>query len=131
MNRNFLCSFILVVAPLAALAQDPLAAAGGRGRGAADAGPPTKSTYIPLTGNANAVIVEPLTLNANSRFVIIHTHPEHANNINSDGMPLVKYGYRVMGVNYYGREQLYYDFIPGLAAAIKAARAIPGVEKVI
>ena len=104
---------------------------GGGGRAARQAGPPTKTTFLQLTGNANATLVEPVTLNAKSRIVIVRTHPEHVNNISQDGRPLVDYGYRVMALNYYGREQLYYEFIPGIAAAIKAARAIPGVEKVV
>jgi len=94
-------------------------------------GPPTKSTFIQLSNNANAVLIEPAALNEKSRIVIIRTHPEHVNNLSSNGGPLVGYGYRVMSVNYYGREQLYYEFIPPIAAAIKAARAIPGVEKVL
>ena len=97
----------------------------------APGGVPSKSTFIQLGNNANAVLVEPATLNEKSRIVVIRTHPEHINNLSSNGAPLVNYGYRVMSVNYYGREQLYYEFIPPLAAAIKAARAIPGVEKVV
>jgi pimeloyl-ACP methyl ester carboxylesterase len=97
----------------------------------APSGAPTKSTFIQLGNNANAVLVEPVTLNEKSRIVVIRTHPEHINNLTANGAPLTNYGYRVMSVNYYGREQLYYEFIPPLAAAIKAARAIPGVEKVV
>ena len=129
----------LALLPIAAIAQGPPVSPedvqqgrGGRGgRGAQPPGPPTKTTFLPLSGNANAVLVEPVTLNAKSRIVIIRTHPEHVNNINNNGRPLVDYGYRVMAVNYYGREQLYYEFIPPLAAAIKAAKAIPGIERVV
>ena len=123
-------------ASVAVLALACCAAAGAQnpeeqGRRFPQSGPPSKSTFIPLGNNANAVLVEPQTLNQKSRIVIIRTHPEHINNLTSNGGPLVGYGYRVMSVNYYGREQLYYEFIPPLAAAIKAARAIPGVEKVV
>jgi hypothetical protein len=34
-------------------------------------------------------------------------------------------------LNYYGREVSYYEFLQPLAAAIKALRAMPGVEKVV
>jgi pimeloyl-ACP methyl ester carboxylesterase len=110
----------------------PQGRGGGGGRGARQpAGPPTKTTFLQLTNSSNAVLIEPVTLNSRSRIVVIRTHPEHVNNLNTDGRPLVDYGYRVMALNYYGREQIYYEFIPPLAAAIKAARAIPGVEKVV
>jgi hypothetical protein len=36
-----------------------------------------------------------------------------------------------MMLNYYGPETSYYEFIPPIAAAIKALKALPGVEKVV
>jgi hypothetical protein len=111
LNKTILAAVIAAVAllPLAARAQDAAGAAGrGAVRGARQpASPPTKTTFLRLTGNANATLIEPVTLNANSRFVIIRTHPEHANNINGDGRLLVNYGYRIMQVNYYGKEQIF------------------------
>ena len=129
-------ALLVLMSTMAASAQAPTQVQAGppQGRGAGRQqapGVPTKVTFLQLTNNANAVLVEPATLNLRSRVVIIRTHPEHMNNLSSNGQPLVDYGYRVMAVNYYGREQLYYEFIPGLAAAIKAARALPGVEKVL
>ena len=127
---------LVLMSTMAAVAQNnpvtPEQVGQGRGGGRQQApGVPTKVTFLQLTNNANAVLVEPATLNAKSHVVIIRTHPEHMNNLSSNGRPLVDYGYRVMAVNYYGREQLYTEFIPGLAAAIKAARALPGVDKVL
>ena len=95
-------------------------------------GPPLKTTFVRLQGMANAVLVEPETLNAKSHIAVLITHPEHANNFNYFiGLELPKYGYRAMMLNYYGKEQSYYEFLQPLAAAIKALRAIPGVDKVV
>ena len=99
---------------------------------APEGGPPTKTTFVRLTNNANAILVEPVTLTPKSRIAVLITHPEHVNNFNYfTGRELPKYGYRAMMLNYYGPEQTYYEFIQPLAAAIKALRAIPGVEKVV
>ena len=81
---------------------------------------------------ANAVLVEPSAPNEKSHIAILITHPERANNFNYFiGMELPKYGYRAMMMNYYGREETYYEFLQPLAAAIKALHAIPGVDKVV
>ena len=100
---------------------------------APEGGPPTKTTYVRLANNANAIVVGPVTpLPAKSRIAILVTHPEHVNNFNYFiGRELPKYGYRVMLLNYYGQEQTYYEFLAPIAAAVKALRAIPGVEKVV
>ena len=91
---------------------------------------PIRSTFLRLTNNSNAVLSEPVTPDpVRSRIVIINTHPEHLNNFSNS--PLTAYGYRTMGVNYYGPEITYEEFLLPLAAAVKAARAIPGVEKVV
>ena len=95
-------------------------------------GLPTKTTFVPLGQGANAVLVEPVTLNEKSKIAVLITHPERANNFNYFiGLELPKYGYRAMMMNYYGKEQTYYEFLQPLAAAIKALHAIPGVEKVV
>ena len=95
-------------------------------------GPPLKTTFVRLQGMANAVLVEPETLNAKSHIAVLITHPERANNFNYFiGLELPKYGYRAMMLNYYGKEQSYYEFLQPLAAAIKALKAIPGVDKVV
>jgi pimeloyl-ACP methyl ester carboxylesterase len=112
------------LAPLAARAQYSAAPEGGV---------PTKTTYVRLANNANAIIVEPATPNpAKGRIAVLVTHPEHLNNFNYFiGRGLTRYGYRVMLLNYYGPERTYYEFLAPIAAAIKALRAIPGVEKVV
>jgi len=100
---------------------------------AAASGPPLKMTYVRLANNSNALLVERETPDpAKSRIAVVVTHPNHANNFNYfTGMELARRGYRAMLVNYYGPETSYYEFIQPLAAAIKALRAIPGVEKVV
>lgn len=104
---------------------------GAPARGRETAGPPTKTTFIRLTNNANAVMVEPVTPDpVKSRIVLLITHPERANNING-AAPMARYGYRTMMMNYYGPEIAYEEFLLPLAAAVKAARATPGVEKVV
>jgi pimeloyl-ACP methyl ester carboxylesterase len=94
---------------------------------------PLKTTYVKLSNNANAIVVERETPDPiRSRIAVVVTHPNHANNFNYfTGWELARRGYRAMLVNYYGRETSYYEFIPPLAAAIKALRATPGVEKVV
>jgi pimeloyl-ACP methyl ester carboxylesterase len=98
-----------------------------------EGGPPLKQTYIRLSNNANALMVEPEKQDpVRSRIAIIVTHPEHQNNFNYfTALGLAKYGYRAIMVNYYGPETSYYEFLQPLAAAVKAARAVPGVEKVV
>jgi pimeloyl-ACP methyl ester carboxylesterase len=95
-------------------------------------GPPLKTTFVRLQGMANAVLVEPVTSNEKSHIAVLITHPERANNFNYFiGLELPKYGYRAMMLNYYGKEQTYYEFLQPIAAAIKALHAIPGVDKVV
>ena len=98
-----------------------------------EGGPPLKQTYIRLANNANALLVEPEKLDpVRSHIALIVTHPEHVNNFNYfTAFALAKYGYRAIMVNYYGPETSYYEFIQPLAEAVKAARAVPGVEKVV
>jgi len=100
---------------------------------APDSGPPLKTTFMRLGNDANAILVEPVTPDpVRGRIAVLVTHPEHVNNFNYFiGRELPKYGYRAMMLNYYGREQTYDEFIAPIAAAIKALRAIPGVQKVV
>ncbi len=91
-----------------------------------------KTTFVPLGPQANAVLIEPATLNNKSGIALLITHPERINNFNYFvGQELPKYGYRAMMLNYYGKEDSYYEFLQPIAAAIKALRAIPGVERVV
>lgn len=115
---------VVVACQAAAAAQAPPAVQGG--------GAALRTTFVPLGQQANAVLVEPVTPAAKSRIAVIVTHPEHANNFNYFvGHELPKYGYRALMLNYYGKEDTYYEFLQPIAAAINALRAMPGVEKVV
>ena len=98
-----------------------------------EVGPPVKTTFVNLAGNANAIIVEPVTPDLKrGRIAILLTHPEHLNTFNYFiGRELSKRGYRVMMMNYYGPERVYEEFLQPLAAAVKHLRALPGVRKVV
>lgn len=124
--KNMIGVFVLALAlvSIPALAQNSPTPA---------AGPPLKTTYVRLANNANAILVERETPDpVKSRIAFVVTHPNHANNFNYfTGRELAKRGYRALLVNYYGPETSYYEFIQPLAAAIKALRAMPGVEKVL
>jgi uncharacterized cupin superfamily protein/pimeloyl-ACP methyl ester carboxylesterase len=100
---------------------------------AADTGPPLKTTFVRLTNNANALIVEPVTpIAGKSRIALVVTHPDRNNNFSYfTGQELAKYGYRALMINYYGPEQTWDEFIAPVAAAIRTLRALPGVEKVV
>ncbi len=93
----------------------------------------TRTTFVRLTNGANAIVVEPTTLDpAKGRIAILVAHPEHVNTFSYFiGRELPKYGYRVMMLNTYGEERTYDEFTAPIAAAIKALRALPGVEKVV
>ena len=94
---------------------------------------PTKLTFVPLANNANAVILEPVTPDPQrSRFALLISHPEHANNFNYFIAPqMAERGYRVMMVNYHGPELIYEEFLAPLAAAMRYLRTLPGVETII
>jgi len=95
--------------------------------------PETITTFTKLTNSANAVIVGPSKPDAQrSRIAVLLMHPDHVNTFNYFiGAQLSKRGYRVMMMNYYGPEQVYEEFLPPLAAAIKHLKGLPGVQKVV
>ena len=98
-----------------------------------DGGPPTKTTFIRLGNNANAIFVEPVTPDPiRSHIAVIVTHPEHVNNFNYFiARALPRYGYRVMAINYYGPETSFYELLSPVAQGIRALRAMPGVDKIV
>ena len=98
-----------------------------------DTGPPTKTSFLRLGNNANAIFIEPVTPDpVRGKIVMIVTHPEGQNNFNYfTAQTLPKYGYRAIAINYYGPEKSFYELYGPIAAAIKAARAMPGVEKIV
>jgi hypothetical protein len=112
-----------------------LAPAAGRAQfsAAPEGGPPTKTTFVRLGNNANAIIVEPVTPDpAKSRIAILVTHPERVNNFNYFiGRELPRRGYRVMMMNTYLDETTYDEFVAPISQAIKTLKALPGVEKVV
>jgi hypothetical protein len=94
---------------------------------------PTKMTYVPLANNANAVILEPVTPDPKrSGFMLLITHPEHANNFNYFIAPeMASRGYRVMMLNYHGPEEQYEEYLAPIAAAVRYMRALPDVKTII
>jgi hypothetical protein len=94
--------------------------------------PKLKYTYARLSNNANAVLVESETPSPKSRIVAVNTHPGHNNNFEYFvGLELAARGYRAVQLNYYGAETTMDEFLPAVAAAVKYARSLPGVEKVV
>ena len=94
--------------------------------------PQLKTTYVALGNNANALLMESLDPSPNSRILAIQTHPDHNNNFNYFLLrELAARGYRALAVNYYGPESEVEEFLLPIAAAVKYARSVPGVEKVV
>jgi pimeloyl-ACP methyl ester carboxylesterase len=99
-----------------------------------------KRTYVSLDDygfksthgvSANAVLVESSHPSPNQRIVAINTHPKNRNNFQYFiGEVLGKRGYRVIEINDYGKE-MPEALLPGIAAAIRYARTLPGVQKVV
>src|SRR5579872_6567216 len=98
-----------------------------------DQGPPTKTTFIRLSNNANAILVEPVNPDpVKSHIAVVVTHPEHQNNFNYFiAQALPRYGYPVLAINYYGPERSFYELLSPVGAGIKALRAMPGIQKVV
>jgi pimeloyl-ACP methyl ester carboxylesterase len=100
---------------------------------APDSAANTKTTFVRLGNNANAILVEPIHPDpAKSHIAVIVTHPEHINNFNYFiARTLPTYGYPTMAVNYYGPERSFYELLAPIAAAIKTLRSTPGIDKVV
>jgi pimeloyl-ACP methyl ester carboxylesterase len=93
-----------------------------------------KMTFVPLTQDANALIAEPPRKDRlRSRIAILIAHPEHINMFNDDFLApnLARRGYRTMMMNYYGKEQIYEEFLAPLAAAMRYLKSQPGIDKVV
>jgi len=87
---------------------------------------------VRLSNKANAVLVEPATSSPNEHIVAINVHPDNLNTFEYFvGRELAKRGYRTIEINYYGEEKTFEEFLPPIAAAIRYARSLPGVDKVI
>ena len=94
--------------------------------------PALKSTYVSLGGDANAVLWELPDSSPNGRIVVVNTHADHNNNLEYFvGLELAARGYRALNMNYYGPEATVEEFLPHIADAVRYARSLPGVEKVV
>lgn len=94
--------------------------------------PSLKTTFVALANGANAVLLEAAQPSPKQRILAINTHPDHNNNFNYFiGRELAERGYRVLLLNYYGPEDTMEEFMPPIAAAVRYARTLPGVEKVV
>jgi hypothetical protein len=101
---------------------------------------PLKRTFVSLNDygfkathgvTANAVLVESPDPSPNQRIVVINSHPKNVNNFDYFiGEGLGKRGYRVVEINDYGNEMPEL-LLPGIAAAIRYARTLPGVQKIV
>src|SRR5580704_7631199 len=124
---RYILSLIILSGALA-----PMAARAQYSPAPSEPGLATKTSYVRLSNNANAIMVEPVTPNEKSRFAVVVSHPGHLNNFEYFIAPgMARYGYRVLLVNYYGAMQTYYEYLGPMALAIKTMRAMPGVEKVL
>ena len=118
-GRRLLAAALLVCAA-AAQAQLPQQVQGSR------------TTFIHLGNNANALLTEPAEPGPKSHIVVINAHPSKVSAFEYfTGRQLVARGYRQIGVNYYGPEKTFEELLAPLAAAVRYARGLPGVDKVI
>lgn len=91
-----------------------------------------KRTYVRFSNDANGVLVERTSPNRQAHIVAINVHPDNVNTFEYFiGRQLAARGYRVVEVNYYGHEKTFEEFLPPIAAAIRYARSLPGVDTVI
>ena len=115
----------LLLASVAAFVVAPLNAQDGKPANA-------KRSYVRLSNRANAVLVEPVTPNPHEHIVAVNVHPDNLNTFEYFiGRELGKRGYRTIEINYYGRENTFEEFLQPIAAAIRFARTLPGVDTVI
>lgn len=92
----------------------------------------SRTTFIHLGNNANALLTEPAEFGPKSHIVVINAHPGKVSAFEYfTGRQLVARGYRQIGVNYYGPEKTFEELLTPLAAAVRYARGLPGVDKVI
>lgn len=115
-----LAALLLATCAITAKAQMPEQVAGA------------KTTFVHLGNNTNALLTEPQVLGPKARIIVINAHPGKVSAFEYfTGRGLVARGYRQLGVNYYGPEKTFEELLTPLAAAVRYARSLPGVEKVI
>jgi pimeloyl-ACP methyl ester carboxylesterase len=94
--------------------------------------PGIKTTFVRLSNNTNALLTEPAQPGPKSRVVVINAHPGKVSAFEYfSGRQLVARGYRQLGVNFYGDEITFEELLAPIAAAVRYARSLPGVEKVV
>lgn len=94
--------------------------------------PAVKRSYVRLGADANALLIEPAQPNPREHIVAINVHPDNLNTFDYFiGRTMAPRGYRVIEINFYGKEQTFEVFLKPIAAAIRYARSLPGVDKVI
>jgi pimeloyl-ACP methyl ester carboxylesterase len=85
-----------------------------------------------LLRDANALLIEPAQPGPKQHIVAINVHPDNLNTFDYFiGRNLPPRGYRVIEINYYGKERTFEEFLPPIAAAIRYARSLPGVDTVV
>lgn len=90
------------------------------------------NTYVRLANNSNALLWETAEPHPNQRIVAINIHADNHNSFEYFvGMELAARGFRALNVNYYGAETEFEEFLQPLAAAVRHARSLPGVEAVV
>ena len=118
--RHLIAALLLSTAAAAAQAQMPQSLPG------------VKTTFVRLSNNTNALLTEPAQLGPKSRVVVINAHPGKVSAFEYfTGRQLVARGYRQLGVNFYGDEITFEELLEPIAAAVRYARSLPGVQKVI
>ncbi len=94
--------------------------------------PGVKTTFVRLSNDTNALLTEPAQPGPKARVVVINAHPGKVSAFEYfTGRQLVARGYRQIGVNFYGPETTFEELLAPIAAAVRYARSLPGVEKVV
>jgi pimeloyl-ACP methyl ester carboxylesterase len=136
LSTLFLITACACMAPLYALQAGPPADPNIGRTGRAPMGPvksPTfHTTYIRLgSNNDDGLLYEPEKLGPNARIALVYEHPG-GNNFNVEvGPEMASRGYRVLMVNYRGKEESVASFAKGISRGISFLRSLPGVQKVV
>ena len=90
------------------------------------------TTYVRLgSNNDDGLLYEPETPGPNARIALVYEHPG-GNNFNVEvGPEMAARGYRVLMVNYRGRDTSVASFARGISRGVNYLRTLPGVQKVV
>ena len=135
LSAAFALALLACAAPLHAQVEDE---GGGTRRGPPPMGPVQgagfHATYLRLGNQGEGLLYETNTPGAKARIAIVFTHPANNNFSASIGPEMAARGYRVVNINYRGRDGVdeYADVsLPTISAAVTYMRSLPGVEKVV